>query len=137
MNVAIFIKKDIGGFEVAVDNPFAVRITQSLGNLPDQARSGLKRHPLWRLLDHISQRATGHVGHDNIRHAAILPIIMDGQDARVLQPGDYFDFTVEAFEKGAILQEVGGKNLDGDLAADRWLFGQIDIRHAAMPKLGQ
>ena len=52
-------------------------------------------------------------------------------DVVVVEPGCGGGFAGEPFEVGVVGQQIGAEHLQGDLAVQRDLFGQVDVGHAA------
>ncbi len=60
---------------------------------------------------------------------------VEGDDAGVVQRGDRPGFLLEAGEALGVAREVGRQDLDGDIAAEAGVAGEVDLPHASRAKL--
>jgi len=56
---------------------------------------------------------------------------VDGDDVRVVEPGEQFGFAGEAFGEARFVLAVGGEDLDRDQALERFLAGLVHDAHPA------
>ena len=67
--------------------------------------------------------------HREIRHAGGLPDLVDRDDARMVQRRSGARLLAEPDEALAILEEMGGQDLQGHVAAQPRVLGAIDLAH--------
>ncbi len=124
--------EDVGGLDVAVDDPARVGVREGLGDRDpdvDDARQ-VDRRP-----DHLLQAQALDHGHDIEQHARVATEVVDRDDRRVTELGDRLRLAAEA-----PLRIVGdparrGDDLDRYLAAEHLVAGPIDHSHATLPEL--
>ncbi|MGX1504878.1 UNVERIFIED_CONTAM: hypothetical protein RKD43_003503 [Streptomyces graminofaciens] len=82
-----------------------------------------------------SQRLTLHVLHDDVRHQRAVELVLagveDGHDVGVGQLGDGLRLTPEPLAERLLAPEFRVERLDGHLAVQRGVVGQVDGSHAA------
>ena len=85
--------------------------------------------------DHGGERPAGDPLHDEEADAAGFLDRVQGHDAGVVQRGDRSGFLLEAGEAVSIAREVGRQDLDGDVAAEAGVAGEVDLPHASRAEL--
>ena len=118
--VALFIKQDVGRFEVAVNDAFLVSGFQGRGQLVDQG-GGVVRLPGTRAVECISQAASAHQAHDQVGALGIAPVVVEGHDVEVLELGDELSFGLKAADEVGLVGVLRQDNLNSNLAVDEWL----------------
>jgi len=78
--------EDVGGFDVAVDDPVGVGISQRLGDLAGDAGGFVERQGT-PAEEHVPQVLALHVFHDDRGQPAVGDNVVDRDDVRVLEPG--------------------------------------------------
>jgi len=63
----------------------------------------------------------------------MLPVVEDGQDVGVHEPGDGLGLLLEPRAEVLLVDEVGRQDLDRHMAAQGGLHSLVDERHAALP----
>ncbi len=132
VGVAVLVEQDVGRFHVAVDDAVTMRRVQRGGQLlhhPGHAvdfPGRVQRRP---------QVAAAQVAHDQIGAARLAPVVVEGHDLRVLQPGDGLRLGLEAADEGHVIGVAGGNDLDRHVAADGRLGGAEDDAETAPPQL--
>ncbi len=77
------------------------------------------------------QRAAGDVLHRDVVGAVPLAAVEDADDVRVRQRGGARGLAPEALDELLVFGEVVVQDLDGDLAAEQLVLGEVDVGHAA------
>ena len=76
-----------------------------------------------------------HIAHHQVGAFGIAPIIVEGDDIRVLQAGDYLRFCFKAANKLRVVGVLAPDNLDRYLAPDARLDGTMDGAVGALANL--
>ena len=132
--VAVDVDQDVGRLDVAVDHLAAVGVLQGRADLVEDRADCGKGQPA-RGLDHLLQRAPGHVAHDEVVQPFRLPHRVHRHDVRMVQMGDGDRLVAEPLDHAFAQQQPGRHHLDGDLAVQGDLVRQEDRRHAAPAQL--
>ena len=122
-------QRDVGGFEVAVDDPLPVRGVEGIGDLdgnPDRLVDGQRA-----LREPLGQRVALQVLHHQVVDPVLGADVEDGADMGVTQGRQRLGFPLEPLPAFGILGEVLGQDLDGDGAIKTGVAGSIDFAHAA------
>jgi hypothetical protein len=120
--------KNVGGFDVAVNNAMGMSGGESVRNLDGPLQelgyfhsAGVAELPKIGSIEEF---------HDEKRLAIVLIDFKDGADVRVVQSRGRLRFAFEA----AAGRQVGGvgraNEFDGDFAAERFVFSDVNIAHA-------
>jgi hypothetical protein len=121
---------------VPVHQPLSVGVVQRLADFPHQAEClGDRERALAR--DPLAQRLAVHEGHDVERTGRRVPGgagIEQGQDVRMLQPGQDLDLEQEPLRSLAG-HDLGAEDLDGDGPVVLAVAAEVDGRHPAVPQL--
>jgi hypothetical protein len=114
-----------------MDEPLRVRKRDRLANAFEEPQSFVQVRTVAKM---FSERPATNALHDVEQPAVGEPAgVVDGDDARVFEPGENASLVAQpAFEAGA-RQRVG--NLDRDLATELFVERQIDRSHAATADL--
>jgi hypothetical protein len=128
MGLTPLIEQNIGGLEIAVQNPLLVGIMHSLGNLDEE----LGRLP--GLADQVenllAEVAAFHQFHADVRVPLLLADLVDRHHMRVLQPGDRFGFFSEPLDRGRGPRAAQPDHLQSDDPVEHDLQGLVDHAHA-------
>src|SRR5204862_3412209 len=84
-----------------------------------------------RAFDPLLERRAGDVLHDDERKAVDLTDVVDADDVRVGELGEGPRFLHEELAQGAVGRGVRVEDLDRDLAAERGVLSEVDLRGAA------
>jgi hypothetical protein len=134
VGVAIVIKQNVAGLEVAVNHAAAMGVIERGGGLIDDALNPLKGD-IAGCDNQVVDGAAGHIGHDDVRAVINLTVIVHGQNVRVLEVGSHLDFAAEALAEGRVFRVFRVDDLDRDpatFAPDGRLPTTIHGRHAAL-----
>ena len=114
-----------------MDDALLVRGGQAVGDLRgDVERLAVRQRAV---AEQAAQVAAVDVLHHDVRRAGALihPHFMNGDDVRVIERGCRAGLAREAGQRLLIAGEADGQKLDGDLAAEGGIAGDIDLAHPA------
>lgn len=120
----------VGGLQIPVDDPFAVRGFECLGDLLAEVQSLLDRErPLGKpLLQRLAL--------DQLQYEEACPLIffegVGGGDVGVVQRREQVGLPLQPCETVWVGAQFLGKNLDGDIALERGIPRPIHLAHAAL-----
>ena len=122
------------GLEIAVDDPFLVRLFERLRDLQRERKALSKgKRPLFEAL---GERRTGDELHDEgVRGSAGLEAV-DLGDVGVVELCQQLRFAFESGETLFVLGEGCGQDLDRHFALQARVGGAVDLPHAAFADLG-
>ena len=86
VSVAVFIQKDVGRFDIAMDDALPVGSGQGGGDLIDEGDG--RCHPQRPFRQRILQTAAAQPAHDQKRAVRLAPVIIQRRDVGMFQPGD-------------------------------------------------
>jgi len=125
------VEQDIVGLEIAVNDAGCVSIVQRTRELAENMASCLEVQctvaPKLRL-----KRFAGDESHDEVEERRGLPEGVERDDVRVREPRCSAGFAQEAFPGVSSGGEIGGKDLDRDVAVEEGLVRKIDAAHPSM-----
>ena len=130
VGVVVLAEQDVGGLDVAVDEPRGVRGVQRGRDLADDAGGAPGRE---RALapDERPEVVAGHVAHRDVGDAALLARVVDRDDVGVVDRRRDLRLAQEAAPDRRVLHERGGDDLQRDLAVERELRRPVHDPHAA------
>ncbi len=88
-------------------------------------------------VDEVAQGDAVHELHEQIKIAAGLAEVVDGDDVRVVEAGQGLGLAGEALGEGGVGAALGGEELEGDEAAEGFLAGLVNHAHAAAAEAGK
>ncbi len=120
----------VRGLDVAMDEPLLVRGVERLCDLREEIDRalGLERAVLGHDLGQV--RALD-VAHREEEQAVLVSRLVDRDDVRVVERGGDPRLAQEALAEALVLGELGGDDLERDLAAEALLLGAVDRTHPA------
>ncbi len=121
------------GLEVAVDDARGVRVRQPGEHVLQHAADLRGLQPA----DPRAQRAARDVLHRDVLDAAVLEVVEDGDDARVVERARDARLAQEAADHLRVLALQRAELLQGDEAVEVELPGEVDARHPAAPDLAE
>ena len=129
LRVAVLGNQNVGGLDVAVQNPCSVRCGETVGHTRQQVDnlSPRRRLPCGPLL----QRAAVDEFGDKVLSAVELAGFVHRQNVRVVEGREHFRFALKAREPISISRERGEQNLDRDLTLQLGIGGPIHLPHPA------
>ena len=128
--VALVIQQDVGGLDVAMHHPPAVRITQGAGNLGEpHLHYGDRQWPV--LPDHGLERRAGHILHHKVLELVGFFDGVDRDDVRMIEGSHRDRFAMEALDHARGEHEAWRHDLDRDTPVELDLAREKHSGHAA------
>ena len=127
--------KDVGRLDVAMDDAFAVRGVERVGNFDGQVEQQLGVQRLAR-----NAMLQGHAVeefHRDKRLAVVIADFVNGADVRMVQGGSGARLATKALEGRRVLRQFLRQKLQRDEPAELDVFGLVDDAHPATAKLAQ
>ena len=94
-NSAIGMKENIARFQVAMDDALGMCIVECRCGLFNDGNNFVERQTS-SLFKNFAQRATSHMGHDEIGKVFLFAIFVNGHDMNVVQCGNRVCLTAKA-----------------------------------------
>jgi hypothetical protein len=123
----------VARLDVAMDHAAGVGIVQGGGQFPNDPEAFCVANP--SRLESLMQGATLQMLHSNVVYSLLLAYIVDGDYVGVIEPGCRAGLSLKASQEFGLMPEVRGEYLQGDVALQGRLPGQVDNSHPATPKL--
>ena len=133
LGLAAVVVQDVGGLQVAVDDPQVVGRLDRAGERRHQLRRGLRVEPAGPL-EPVGQAAAGEVLHGQERPAVGVAVFVDLDDVGVLDGGDRLGLGQEADQLLRPSPMVAQHHLQGDQPVQLHLPGLPDHSHPALPE---
>ena len=124
------LQHDVLRLHVAMHDARTMRRVQREGCLTQDA-DGLQYAEAAVALDHRGQAIALDERHGEIHEAAALAHRVDGNHVRMSQLGDGFRLALKPFEQHLVHHEVAANGLDGDLALQALVIGDVHFRKSA------
>src|SRR5262249_16921969 len=128
------LEQNVVRLHIAVYDAASVRVGERPCHFAHHAR-GFGRRKRSACADTFAERLTFDIAHDEEDEAVRLADAMDRNDVRMREAGGHSSFTDEALSCMSLHGEVGGQNLDGDVAIELHVAREIDDAHAATAEL--
>src|ERR1700728_5451884 len=113
--------ENVGRFDIAMDDPFAMGRIQRVSDLDGERENHLRLHrPVGNAM---LQRHTVEILHDDERSTFLLINLMDGADVWVIERGRGLGFLLKASECLRVFGYIVGKEFEGDKAAELNVVG--------------
>jgi hypothetical protein len=127
------LDEDVLRLDVAVDELLAVRVVQRTRHLL-RDRECLLDPELVLPIQLVAERLAADEGEDVVEEAVRLAGVDEGEDVGMIEPRRDLDLGEEPLgtEHGA---ELGAKDLEGDVAVELAVAGEVDDRHATGAEL--
>ena len=133
LDAAVTEDHDVLGFNVPVDDPPAVGVSQGPDDLGDEVQ-GLPPIQAALLFLHVLLEGDPvDELHDDIIQVVPLAHVVDGDDVGVGEHGHGLGLLVEAAAKLRVSRQVPLEDLDGHKAVEAMAVGLVHHRHAAHP----
>ena len=118
---------DVGGFEIAVDEPLRVRLVERTANLDRDAQGfgGGNRSAF----DPLIERLAAQQFHHQVADAVLLPYIVKRANMRMVQARNRPSLALEALPQIVAAADLRGENLDGHLALQSRVAGAVHLSH--------
>ena len=133
LRVAAFGDKNIGGLDVAVDDPLGVGSVQRVGDLDSERQNefGFQRTPSDALLQrHPVQKLHGDEG-----LPILLPDFMNRANIGMIQCGSSLSFSLEASQRLGVFGYFIGQKLQRDKSVEGYVLSLVDHTHPAAAQL--
>ncbi len=132
LGVAALGDENVGGLDVAMDDVFAVRGIERIGDFDGQAEQHVhfERAPG----DAVLEGQAVEVLHGDESLAIFLANIVNGADVGMVQGGSRLGLTAKTLQRLPVLGDVLREEFQGDEAIEAGVFGLIDDTHAATAK---
>ena len=130
LDLALVGDADVGGLDVAMDDPVAVRVAEPLADLPHDVELPFQGQGL-ALLDDLLEVGALDELHRDVGLAAVLAQVVDGDDVAVAQPSRRLRLAQEPRLELRRLRQARDHGLERDLAVDHRVVGLVDRTHAA------
>ena len=134
LHCAVRAHLDVGGLQVAVDDPLLVRRFQRLSDLLRDGECFVDRHGTLR--DAIRERWALDEFHHQRRHAIALLEAVNLRDMRVVQRRQDFGLTLESRQPLRVRRNRRGQHLDRNGTLQVGVRRPIHLPHAAHSDLG-
>ena len=121
--------EDVLGLEVAVDDPFRVRVLEGRERLADDVGRLRGREPPARVQE-LADRPSADVLHDHVVDAVDRPPVVHRHDVRMVEGGGRAGFAAEPFDEAGVARQRTVEDLDGDLAREDGVVRAEDLAHA-------
>src|SRR6267378_7849378 len=125
--------ENIGGLNVAVNDPFGVGSIQGIGDFDANGNHGVQFHGPARD-DELEGRAVEKL-HSDETLAVVLADFINGANVGVVQSGSGASFAAETLESMRVTDQIVGEEFESDKAAEVGVFGLVDDAHAAAAQL--
>ena len=120
---AVVAEEEVGGLDVAVDEPAAVGVVEAPGGL-EADEEGLRRGEAGAAVEHGPEAPAAEVLGDEVGGAAVVAPVVDGEDVGVVQGRRGLGLGPEATEEGVVVGERLVEHLHGDAALQADVVGQ-------------
>ncbi len=130
--VAGDLDQDVGGLDVAVDDPGRVGGVERVADLRDEARGEQRFEPA---LGAQQARQVGalDVAHRHVQQPVLLARVVDRDHVGMLDRGRRAELAPEAPAELVVVGELGRDHLQRDLAVERDVRRAVDDAHPAAP----
>ena len=133
LHAALAGHEHVAGLDVAVDEAAVMRGPQGARGLGDESRGGSRRERAAPANDRGEVLALDEL-HDDERPDRVGAVVVDRDDARVVQGSGGLRLVPEAVVEVGIRPVLGPQDLDRDVALELVVAGPVDGRHAALPE---
>jgi len=106
LGVAALGHKDVGGFDVAVDDALGMRGVEGVGDLNAERQERLKVQ--WPKRGHVLQRLAVEKFHGDEGFAILLADVVDGANVGMVQGGSRLRFTLKTGQRLGISRHFVG-----------------------------
>lgn len=122
--------EDVGGLDVAMDDPVAVGVQERGGDLFDDFEGASDGDASADIEESLDVGAVD-VLHGDVVVALVFSGVEDGDDVFVSELGGIGGFGAEAAEEGLIFSFFGSEDLEGDFSSESLVDSEIDSPHTA------
>jgi hypothetical protein len=125
--------EDVARLHIPVHQTPLVRRIQGIGDLLDDRQRTVGREQAL-LLQHAPEIDPLDVAHRDEQAPVVLARLVDRDDSRVVDRRGKARLAQEPLAEARVLRELGCQQLQGHLAAENEILGQVDDTHAAPPE---
>ena len=133
LGVSALGDENVGGLDVAMDNAFAVRGVERVGDFDGQAEQDI--HFERTAGDAVLQGQAIQILHGDEGLAILFADVVNGADVGMVERGSRLGLAAKALERLAVLGHIFGEKLQGDEAIEASVFGFVNDTHAATTQL--
>jgi hypothetical protein len=130
IHTARIVEQDVLRLHIAVDDPGAVGVVESLGHILEDARAFARSQSA--VLDSLGERPPGNEAHGHPRCPGFGVDVVreDRNDLRMFETRDGLRLPTEALGERGVVEELGRQDLERHVAVERGLVGLEDAGHA-------
>ena len=133
LGVSALGDENVGGLDVAMDDAFAVRGIERVGDFDGQAEQDV--HFERTAGDAMLQGQAVQILHGDEGLAIFLADVVNGADVGMVQRGSGLGLAAETLQSLAVLGDVFREEFQGDEAIEAGVFGLVNDTHAATTQL--
>ena len=136
LDVPLLVEQEVGGLDVAVDQPGLVCVLQAQCRLTNAVGGPLDVHRAFPRDRRLQARAFDVLDHQEV-HLAVLIDIVSPADVRMVERGARPRLAMEPLDCGRVSADGVGQHLDGHAPAHDLVLAQEHRAHAALAQLIQ
>jgi hypothetical protein len=136
LHEAVAVREQVARLDVAVRDALFVRVLKAGGGLHRVADGFAHWEPAVRREPPVERVALDVLEHEEVR-AAVAGHVVGVNDVRVIERGGGAGLVVEPVHVLGFERALGRQHLERDAAAERGVFGEEHLAHAAGPDLVQ
>ncbi len=121
--------ENVGGFDVAMDDAFAVGGVEAVGHVDGEGEEAFEVHGA--AVDGVLERLAVEKFHGDEGFVVGVADFVDGADIGMIEGGGGFGFAAEAFESLRIVGEGFRKKLESHKAIEECVLRFVDDAHSA------
>ena len=122
--VPLLVEKDVGGFEITMDDPLAVGAASALPTCSSSREAGSRFHG--PRSSACRERAAPQPAHDEVGTLGVAPVVVQRDRVWMLELRYQLGLGLEAADERRVVDQLGTDDLDRDLPPDRRLVRAID-----------
>jgi hypothetical protein len=124
----VLVEQQVGGLDVAVDEPAGMRVRQRGRDVAAGVR-GLRRRQPDALVEHAAEAAAREQLEDHERDRVVAPVV-HGRDVRMMQRSGELGLGAEAAEEAGVVRQRAVQHLHRDAPPQTHVVGDV---HASTP----
>ena len=134
LHVAVIRDHHVGRLEIPVDDALRMGCSQCIGDRSADLEDFRQGQPVGR--EDLVQALAFDQFHGEEADALVFLDRVHVDDVRVAEAGDGLRLALESFEAARIGGEIGGEDLQGDVAVQLRVAGAVDLTHPALADEG-
>ncbi len=135
LGLAARAHEDVGGLDVAMDDPLGVRGVERVGDLDAEIEDLLQLERL--ALDAVLERLAFQELHGDEALALVFADFIDGADVGMVERRGGARLALEARQRLLVAGDIFGQELERHHAAELGVLGLVDHAHAPAAQLAQ